>query len=191
MHCIALVDRHLYPMLLYADETLLLARTCLEMNKLLALVIDHSALYGLRLNFDKCKLIIISKLLHPGQVKFPNGSVARRVHELVYLGALFTDESRTITIVKRAIASTMTTAKRLQLFWKHGRISVGWKLVVPTAVIRSQLCYTLESVPLLGSHLSLIDSFYYKCLRKILNVPATFVDRYWTNARRLAEARHR
>eukprot|EP00971_Amphidinium_carterae_P050937 1002942-Amphidinium_carterae.1 len=59
----------------------------------------------------------------------------------------------------------MATVKRLQLFWKHGRISVGWKvpkLVVLTAVIRSQLCYTLESVPLLGSHLSLVDSFYYK-----------------------------
>eukprot|EP00971_Amphidinium_carterae_P249741 4957014-Amphidinium_carterae.1 len=85
----------------------------------------------------------------------------------------------------------MATVKRLQLFWKHGRISVGWKLVVLTAVIRSQLCYTLESVPLLSSHLSLIDSFYYKCLRKILSVPATFVDRYWTNARLLTEARHR
>eukprot|EP00971_Amphidinium_carterae_P327734 6459225-Amphidinium_carterae.1 len=143
----------LYPMLLYADDTLLLARTCLEMNKLLALVIDHSAMYGLHLNADKCKLLIISKLLYPGQVKFPSGSVAQRVHELVYLGALFTDKSRTITIVKRAIASTMTTVKRLQLFWKHGRISVGWKIVVLTAVIRSQLCYTLESVPLLGSHL--------------------------------------
>eukprot|EP00971_Amphidinium_carterae_P152211 3016969-Amphidinium_carterae.1 len=70
----------------------------------------------------------------PGQ-KFPSGSFAKHIHEFVYLGPLFTDTSRTITIVKRSIATVMATVKQVQLLWKHGRISEGWKLVVFTTVI--------------------------------------------------------
>eukprot|EP00971_Amphidinium_carterae_P152959 3032506-Amphidinium_carterae.1 len=90
-------------------------------------------------------------------------NIAQRVHDFVCLGALFMDSSSTHTIVKRAIATVMATVKfkQLQLFWKHGRILVGWKLVVFTAVIRTKLSYTLEFLRLLNSHL---DAFYYKCL---------------------------
>eukprot|EP00971_Amphidinium_carterae_P337928 6475020-Amphidinium_carterae.2 len=40
--------------------------------------------------------------------------------------------------------------------------------------------YSLEGVTLLDSHVCIIDAFEFKCLRKLLKAPSTYMDRTWS-----------
>eukprot|EP00971_Amphidinium_carterae_P145827 2890270-Amphidinium_carterae.1 len=159
------------------------------MQRLLHVVIEHSALYNLKLNFLKCKLLVSGPF--DGPVQFPDGTPLQRVTDLVYLGCTFTSTAHAKTILNRAIVSAMIAFKQLHLFWRRCRCSIAWKLVVYNAVVRSILCYALESLTLTPTLLRQVDTFFYRGLRRILKRPSTFLDRYWTNDRLLADARHR
>ena len=75
-----------YPILLFADDTLLITATAADMTKMLDLVITHSAPYNLRLNTEKCHLLVTND---PGlPVHFPNGQEEEPKNQIRYLGAL-------------------------------------------------------------------------------------------------------
>lgn len=45
------------------------------------------------------------------------------------------------------------------------------------------MTYGLETLQLNKNHLNRLDAFQVKGLRRILEVPPTFIDRTWTNAK--------
>ena len=57
------------------------------------------------------------------------------------------------------------------------------KNVVFNAVIRAKLMYGLESVQLNQTELQKLNTIQLKCLRRILNMTTTFVNRENTNAK--------
>ena len=56
-----------------------------------------------------------------------------------------------------------------------------WQLLIFDAVVRSTLLYGLETIHLTDAMLKKIDAFQLRCLRKILKVPSTSIDRRNTN----------
>ena len=50
------------------------------------------------------------------------------------------------------------------------------------AIIRSKLMYGLETVVMNTRVLKMLDTFQLKCLRKILKIPTTYIDREFSNA---------
>ena len=66
-------------------------------------------------------------------------------------------------------------------YWKASHASQKWKLIIFDAVIRSKLLYGLETVHLTAAWLKKIDAFQLRCLRKILGLAPTYVDRANTN----------
>ena len=78
--------------------------------------------------------------------------------------------------------------RQLKLFWKTWRCTIPWKLRVFDAVIRSKLFYAMETLVLTHSQQKLLDTFFYRALRRILSIPATYIARQWPNARVLARA---
>ena len=175
-----------YPTLLFADDTLLLAETAHQMNKLLALVIDHSSEYNLRLNTTKCQLLVTND---PGlQVTFPDGREVTKHTQIKYLGTIFCQNLEVNTIIRQKLADAATTLRQLQPLWTHQQIPPAWKLIVFNAIIRTRIFYTLETVELTNSHQRLLDTLYYRGLRKILKKPSTFIDRAWTHERLLNTA---
>eukprot|EP00971_Amphidinium_carterae_P286084 5680485-Amphidinium_carterae.1 len=79
-----------YPILLYPDDTLLIAKNNLEMQRLFRCVINKSEEYNLKLNYEKCKLAIGQD----GNVFFPDGNNIEFVQQLTYLGALLRKDSQ-------------------------------------------------------------------------------------------------
>ena len=77
------------------------------------------------------------------------------------------------------------------LFWRHSNCQAAFKLRVLDAVIRSKLVYGLETAQLNDSHLSKLDVFQLKGLRKILRMQTTFVNRANTNEKVYQEANDR
>ena len=58
-------------------------------------------------------------------------------------------------------------------YWRQSDCSVGFKLTVYDAVVRSKLMYGLESAQLSDSVRRKLDSFQFKGLRKILKMKTT------------------
>ena len=66
-------------------------------------------------------------------------------------------------------------------YWKASNANQKWQLIIFDAVIRSKLLYGLETVHLTNALLKKVDAFQLRCLRRILKLAPTFVDRYNTN----------
>ena len=70
------------------------------------------------------------------------------------------------------------------------RCPISWKLAVLESIVYSRLTYRVETLQLNTNHLSRLDACQQKCLRRILNIPPTFIDRTWSNSRVLEVACH-
>ena len=70
---------------------------------------------------------------------------------------------------------------KLLPYWKATNANVKWQLIIFDAVNRSKLLYRLETIHLTGAMLKKIDAFQVRCLRKILKIPSTFIDRRNSN----------
>ena len=64
--------------------------------------------------------------------------------------------------------------KRMHNFWRHSDCSMGFKLHVLNAIIRSKLMYGLESAVLSPSVLEKLNTFQLKGIRKILHIETTW-----------------
>ena len=87
--------------------------------------------------------------------------------------------------MKHEILNKLQTVRitwfKLLPYWKASDANVKWKLRIFDAVIRAKLLYGLETVHLTKAMLNKIDTFQIRGLRKILNLPSTFIDRRFTN----------
>ena len=172
-----------YPLLLFADDTLLLTDTAKQMTHLLALIIQHSEPYNLTLNKPKCQLLVTNDVGSP--VHFPDSSPVSKHDQIKYLGATFSATVDVNAILRQKITDASANMRLLQPLWADTHISVSWKLVVYNAVIRTKVFYTLETLALTEGQQSKLDTLYFRGLRRILKKKSTFIDRYWTHARLL------
>ena len=161
------------------------------MERLLALVIEHSKPYNLSLNPGKCQLLVTNDV--GSRVNFPDGTPVERHAQIKYLGATFTTTLDNNTILRQKLTDATATMRTLSPLWTDTHISTPWKLVVYNAVIRSRVFYTLETLELTTGQQRILDTLYFRGLRRILRKRSTFMDRTWTHARllELANAQQR
>lgn len=116
-----------------------------------------------------------------GQVRFGNNDPLPKKFETSYLG----NEINREVNIKHEVLNKMQEVRKIWYkmapYWKASHASQKWKLVILDAVIRSKLLYGLETVHLTAALLKKIDAFQLRCLRKILGLAPTFVDRANTN----------
>ena len=153
------------------------------MTTLLALTIDHSQPYNLYLNKEKCQLLITND--NHQEVTFPDRTPVKKQDSIKYLGTVFSATLDVGMITKQRIMEASQTMRLLMPLWTDNHIPTAWKLVVFNAIIRSRIFYTLETVELTPSHQKILDTLYYRGLRKLLHKPATYIDRAWTHERLL------
>ena len=175
-----------YPILLFADDTLLLTEQADQLETLLRLTIDHSENYNLGLNKAKCQLLVTND---PGTpVCFPDQEPITKHTSIKYLGATFHAKLDIRFIMRQKLTDAAHVLRQLLPLWRDTHIPTRWKLIVFNSVVRSRIFYTLETLELTASHQKSLDTLYFKGLRKILHKPSTYRDRYWTHERLLQEA---
>ena len=167
-----------FDMIYYADDTIIFSTDNRALNELLKLTELFSGKYGLRLSKDKCVAI---QMNNDGVVHFENGEPLPKKFETTYLG----NELNRDVNIKHEILNKMQEVRKtwykLLPYWKATNANVKWQLLIFDAVIRSKLLYGLETVHLTGAMLKKIDAFHMRCLRRILKIPSTFIDRRYSN----------
>ena len=175
----------IYPTLLFADDTLLLTNTAEQMTQLLALTINHSEPYNLKLNKDKCQLLITNGW---GRVTFPDDTPVTQTPTIKYLGTIFSATLEVGMIITHKLTEAASAMRALTPLWTDQQIGTSWKLIVFNSIIRSRIFYTLETLELTPSQQKRLDTLFFRGLRKILKKPSTFIDRAWTHERLLTLA---
>jgi len=94
---------------------------------------------------------------------------------------MLTDTNDNHAEVSNKIAECSATCNRFKIFWRKAKTTTKWKIQVFDAVIRAKLLYSLECIQLTAVEQERLDAFQTKGLRRILNIPPTHIDRYWTN----------
>ena len=104
-----------YPVLLFADDTLLLTNTADEMTNLLALTIDHSKPYNLTLNTAKCQLLVTNDM--GAEVYFPDTTPATKHATIKYLGTLFSSTLDVGMIIRSKLTDAAQILRQLSPLW--------------------------------------------------------------------------
>ena len=116
-----------------------------------------------------------------GQVHFDNGNPLPKKYEATYLG----NEINREVNIKHEVLNKMQEVRKIWFkmapYWRASNANQKWQLIIFDAAIRSKLLYGLETVHLTNALLKKVDAFQLRCLRKILKMAPTFVDRSNTN----------
>ena len=116
-------------------------------------------------------------------IHFQDDAVLHKAHDVTFLGNNLNCKVNLAKEVAQRIQNTKRTWQKLNLYWKTSSAGKEWQLIIYDAVIRSKLLYNLETMCLTQSLRKKFDTFHLRGLRKILQVPTTYVDRRYTNAR--------
>ena len=101
---------------------------------------------------------------------------------MTYLGCQVNQYSNITQEISKRITHSMTMLKKLDIFWRHCDVKIGFKINVLDAVIKSKLLYGIDSAQLTTSNQRKIKVFQLKGLRKILKMTTSFVERHNSNA---------
>ena len=72
-------------------------------------------------------------------------------------------------------------AKKMHIFFYNSDNTIARKLQMFNAILRAKIMYGLETAVLTTAELNKLDVFQLRCLRKILKLPTTYINRTYTN----------
>ena len=163
----------------YADDTLLLSLTTTQLQSILTALEEQAELYGMFLNSTKTELLRNAKG-DLGTLYFSNGSPVPTTTQVKYLGSMVSWEDSFSTALKHRAALAEVAYKKLRLVW-NSSLPYKKKLQIFQSVFISILIYGLDSFTLTNKYLKRIDAVYFRFLRRILGIKASFYSRISNN----------
>ena len=107
----------------YADETVLIADSEENLQRLLDITIEKSEEMGLTLNVKKTECMVISKkAIAPSCNLQSRGQQIKLVKKFKYLGYMITSDGKCITEIKKRIATAKDAFQKLSLILKNRNI---------------------------------------------------------------------
>ena len=104
------------------------------------------------------------------------------MHEVKYLGCNMNDKADPEREVLKRRTDCMITLNKLQIFFYDSDNTPQRKLKMFNAIIRSKMMHGLETVVINTRVVNLLDTFQLQCLRNILKIPTTYINREFSNA---------
>ena len=159
-----------YTNIRFADDTIVVAETEEELQKMIESINTACEEYGMALNAKKTKTMLISKFDEDKTCKVQvNGTELEQVKKYKYLGTMVTSDGRSLVEVKRRIAMAKDA------FWKYGEllrnnVSMKLKKKVLSCYINSVLMYCCESWTITEEIKRRIEAFEMWCYRRILKI---------------------
>ena len=160
--------------ILYADDTLLASSNSANMERLVNAIVQESVAYGFEINWDKTVQIQVATAR---KINRPDGGPISCSREAVYLGGLVTCDGKAGRELVRRLGEGRRVFDGLCKVWSHAGITRARKLEIYCACVVSKILYSMESLWLLQADRAKLDAFHYKCLRKILGIPCSFISR--------------
>ena len=139
------VGGHNITTLRYADDTVLLAKSAEDLQRLLDVVVRESERNGMSLNCKKTECLVVSKKENPRCILKVKDQIIRQVSSFNYLGSLITDDARCVKEIKRRVALAKSTFLKLDNILRNRTLSMKTRICVLNCYIYPVLLYGSEA----------------------------------------------
>ena len=153
----------------FADDTVLLASTEGELQRLLDKINESCKAYGMELNAKKTKVMVIEKQPGTKIVIKSNGVTLEQVKQYKYLGTLITEDAKCLQEIKRRIGIAKKSFWELKELMKCN-INMNTKKRLLKTYIMSLLTYGCEAWTIGKEAARRINAFEAWCFRRMLKV---------------------
>lgn len=159
----------------YADDTVLLTSNLRDIQHLLEKLNDRCNEYGLKRNFNKTKLMVVTKSLQ-NQVNI-NLTVANtrieNVQTYKYLGTWIEQSGDQTREIRTRIEIARSTFIKMKKLFTNRDISMGLRMRMLRCYVFSTLLYGVESWTLKKNHMDKLQAFEMWCYRRMWRIPWT------------------
>ena len=107
----------------------------------------------------------------------PNCAPITCVREAVYLGGLISCDGEASRELSRRLGGVKPIFDSLAKVWSHTNITITRKKYLYMSCVTSKILYSLDSLWLLQADRRRLDAFHFRCLRKLLRIPCSYVSR--------------
>ena len=155
----------------YADDTCLMAEGILRIMELTELLAIESEKLGLKINFKKTKLMVVTRHLGPHPKLKIQGKEIETVGTFTYLGSELNSDASVEIEIKRRMAMAGSAFNRLKerIFRRHD-INMKVKLRILNACILPVLTYGSETWNITDTMEKKLDACENNWLRRILRI---------------------
>ena len=158
----------------YADDTVLIADSEENLQRLLDITIEKSEEMGLTLNVKKTECMVISKkAIAPSCNLQSRGQQIKLVKKFKYLGYMITSDGKCITEIKKRIATAKDAFQKLSLILKNRNISMTTKFRVLKTYVWSTLTYGCECWTITSDIEKKIEAAEMWFIRRMLRISWT------------------
>ena len=174
----------------YADDTVLLAESEEELQKLVDAVKEGSLKFGLEMNTKKTKTMIIRRDVNDGskvEIKV-DGVILEQVESYQYLGQLITEDGRCEKDIRRRISIAKTNFLKMKNVLTTKKLSMKTRKKILYCYIISTLMYAAETWIINVADWKRIEAFEMWALRKMMKVSYT---EHKSNEAVLKQANHK
>ena len=174
----------------YADDTVLLAESEEELQKLVDAVKEGSLKFGLEMNTKKTKMMIIRRDVNDGskvEIKV-DGVILEQVESYQYLGQLITEDGRCEKDIRRRISIAKTNFLKMKNVLTTKKLSMKTRKKILYCYIISTLMYAAETWIINVADWKRIEAFEMWALRKMMKVSYT---EHKSNEAVLKQANHK
>ena len=157
------------PLLLYADDTIILSRTRIGLIRYLRSFIDYCVKNHLTINYEKTKIVVFAKARH----KYPwkvRGNLIEQVYHFKYLGINFSYNNKWAYHMEKIVKSSKGQLALLaKIFHQKGNRNFSAAMKIYAAKIIPQLLF--GSPIWIGAFSNKVEKCQSTFFRQLLNVP--------------------
>jgi len=107
----------------------------------------------------------------------PNCAPITCVREAVYLGGLISCDGKELRELSRRLGEGRAIFDSLAKVWSHTNITITRKIKLYISCVANKILYSLDSLWLLQAERRRLDAFHFRCLRKLLRIPCSYISR--------------
>jgi len=157
----------------YADDTVLIAESAEDLQRLLDIVVKESERKGLSLNCKKTECLVISKRESPVCTLKVGDQTITQVTSFNYLGSLITEDARCVKEIKRRVALAKSAFSKLEKILTNRKLSMRTRIRVLNCYVYPVLKYGSEAWTLASDLSKRLESCEVWFLRKMMKIPWT------------------
>lgn len=154
----------------YADDTVVFADSMEGLQRLMDRVVESSSKYGLDLNINKTKYMIISKNTLPARRLIVKNEEIKRVGQYIYLGTVINDQWDNSQEIKCRIEKARSAFVRMKTLFTSRDLTLDTKVRLLRCYVFSVLLYGVETWTLTEASCKKLEAFEMWLYRRMLRI---------------------
>lgn len=154
----------------YADDTVILAGTHEELQTLLDRIVAVSKEYGLSLNINKTKYMLITKATQDNPMVYVENQPIERVREYKYLGTTLNANNDSTQEIRIRVEQARSVFTRMKKLFCCRDLNLDLKIRMMRCYVLSVLYYGMEAWTLKEIDVRRLEAFELWMYRRILRI---------------------